>query len=77
MRFDELRKQEYIKGLAEGKELGLIEGKELGLIEGEKVASERLNKLGQYLEDAGRVKDLLRSMRDPAYQQQLFEEFGL
>ena len=69
MRFDELRKQEYIKGLAEGKALGLAEG--------EKVASERLNKLGQYLEDSGRVKDLLRSMRDPAYQQQLFEEFGL
>ena len=41
------------------------------------MATERLNKLGVLLEENGRINDLLRSMRDSAYQQQLLEEFGL
>lgn len=57
MRFEELRREQYEKGLAE--------------------ATERLNKLGLLLRDAGRVDDLFRSMADSAFQQQLLEEFGL
>ena len=56
---------------------GFERGLELGREEGREEAVERMNKLGQILEDAGRVNDLLRSMRDPAFQKQLFEEFGL
>lgn len=56
---------------------GFERGLELGREEGREEAVERMNKLGQILEDAGRVNDLLRSMRDPDYQKQLFEEFGL
>ena len=56
---------------------GFERGLELGREEGREEAVERMNKLGEILEDAGRVNDLLRSMRDPAFQKQLFEEFGL
>ena len=38
---------------------------------------ERLNKLNLLLKEAGRTDDLFRSMEDPAFQQQLLEEFGL
>ena len=48
-----------------------------GKAEGVAEATERLNKLGILLEEAGREKDAFRAMRDPAYQQQLLEEFGL
>ena len=73
MRFDELRKQEYIKGLAEGKELGLAEGKELGLAE----ATERLGKLYRRLRSDGRLDDYDRAVDDDVFRQQLFEEFDL
>ena len=55
------------------KESGFEEGLELGREE----ERARLNKLGLLLREAGRVDDLFRSMEDPAYQQQLLEEFGL
>lgn len=73
--FSEAEQRKLFKesGFEEGLELGREEGRK----EGEKAASERLNKLGQLLEDEGRVTDLLRSMRDPAYQQRLLDEFGL
>ena len=44
---------------------------------GREEATERLNKLTDLLLDAGRTADLKRSAKDPVYQQQLFEEFGL
>ena len=56
---------------------GFEQGRKIGLEKGREEATERLNKLGVLLEEAGRVDDLLRSMRDPAYQQYLLEEFGL
>lgn len=65
MRFDELKKQEYIKGLAEGKELGLAE------------ATERLNKLYRRLRSEDRLDDYDRAVEEDAFRQQLFEEFGL
>ena len=64
-----MMREEYQKGKAEG----LAEGKELGAA----AATERLNKLNLLLKDAGHTEDLFRSMEDPVYQQQLFEEFGL
>ncbi len=48
-----------------------------GHAEGAANERERLNQLGILLEEAGREKDVFRAMRDPAYQQQLLEEFGL
>jgi len=48
-----------------------------GFEQGRKEERERLNKLNKLLRDAGRNEDLFRSMEDPAYQQQLLEEFGL
>ena len=56
---------------------GFEQGRKIGLEKGREEERERLNKLGVLLEEAGRVDDLLRSLRDPAYQQQLLEEFGL
>ena len=64
-----MMREEYQKGLAEGEQIGLAKGREETL--------ERLNKLTDLLLDAGRTADLKRSAKDPAYQQQLFEEFGL
>ena len=49
------------------------QGYETGVAEG----IERLNKLGQLLAENNRVDDLLRSLKDTEYQQQLMEEFGL
>ena len=73
MRFDELRKQEYIKGLAEGKELGLAEGEKIGL----EKATERLNRLYRRLRSEGRLDDYDRAVEEEAFRKQLFEEFGL
>ena len=77
MRFDELRKQEYIKGLAEGKELGLAEGEKIGLEKGREEATERLGKLYRRLRADGRLDDYDRAVEDDVFRQQLFEEFGL
>ena len=52
-------------------------GREAGLAEGAEKERMRLNQLNKLLRDAGRNEDLFRSMDDPAYQQQLLEEFGL
>lgn len=58
-------------------ESGFQKGIRIGREEGEKAALERLNKLNDLLLDAGRTSDLKKSTKDPAYQQQLLEEFGL
>ncbi len=58
---------------AEKKQLFIEDGFE----QGRKEERERLNKLGLLLKEAGRVEDAFRAMEDPAYQQQLLEEFGL
>ncbi len=56
---------------------GFEQGRKIGQEEGREEERERLNRLGIMLEEAGRVNDLLRSMKDPDYQRQLLEEFGL
>jgi len=65
MRFEELRREQYEKGLAEGEERGAAK------------TTERLNKLNDLLMEAGRIDDLKKSWKNPAFQQQLLEEFGL
>jgi len=69
------------EGLAEGRAEGLAEGRAEGLAEGRAEGAadmaRRLNKLGLLLQAAGRADDYFRSMEDPAFQQQLLEEFGL
>ena len=61
MRFEELRREQYEKGLAEGAA----------------EATERLNKLLVLLAECGRLEDAVKAASDPAFQQQLLEEFGL
>ena len=61
MRFEELRLEQYEKGLAEG-------AAEM---------QERLNKLLVLLAEDGRLEDAVKAASDPAFQQQLLEEFGL
>ncbi len=62
---------------AEKKQLFMEDGFEKGREVGREEERERLNKLNKLLRDSGRNEDLFRSMDDPAYQQQLLEEFGL
>ena len=61
MRFDELRREQY----------------ELGIAEGAANMQERLNRLNMLLIQQGRIEDLEKSLTDTAFQQQLLEEFGL
>ena len=56
---------------------GFEQGRKVGQEEGREEERERLNRLGIMLEEAGRVNDLLRSMKEPDFQQKLLEEFGL
>ncbi|MBQ8563844.1 MAG: hypothetical protein IJ443_08160, partial [Firmicutes bacterium] len=71
----EAEKQELFEenGYEKGIEIGLEKGRE----EGREEERERVNKLIKMLKAAGRVEDVFRSADDPAYQQQLFKEFGL
>ena len=61
MRFEELRREQYEKGLAEG-------AAEM---------QERLNKLALILDQQNRSSEYFKAASDPAFQQQLLEEFGL
>ena len=52
-------------------------GLEKGLAQGTADTTMRLNKLKSILADYGRIEDLVRAAKDPAFQQQLLEEFGI
>ena len=65
--FTEAERQQMF--MEDGFDKGFIKGREAGHEE----ATERLNKLGILLEEAGREKDVFHAMRDPAFQQQLLE----
>ena len=61
-RFAEIRAEEqYEQGLSEGRQQGLS----------------RVNQLNQLLIEAGRIDDLEKSSKDPEFQEELFQEFGL
>ena len=57
----------------EGRQEGRCEGRQEGIEEG----IERTNKLMFSLLEQNRTDDLKRAAKDPAYQKQLFHEFGL
>ena len=69
MRFDELRREQYEQGLAEGKEIG----KEIGAAD----MQGRLNKLILLLSESGRAEDILKAAADPDFQEQLLKELGI
>ena len=53
------------------------EGIEIGLREGQQQGMERANKLTAILLSQKRIADLERSIQETAYQEMLFQEFGL
>ena len=57
----------------EGKEEGKKEGKKEGVNE----ESSRMQKLLDYLDNAGRHEEICDAIRDPQKKQKLYEEFGL
>ena len=65
MRFDELRREQYEQGLAEGKEIGAAD------MQG------RLNKLILLLSESGRVEDITKAAADSDLQMELLKEFGI
>ena len=61
----------------EGIEIGLREGRLEGRLEGQQQGMERANKLTAILLSQKRIADLERSIQETAYQEMLFQEFGL
>ena len=60
-------------GMQRGIECGMQRGMQRGMHDGQA----RVNTLNQYLIQANRTEDLLRSTTDEEYQEQLFQEFGI
>lgn len=58
-------------------ELHIRSEKEISFEEGETAGLQRVNSLNTQLAKAGRTEDMVRAAADPAYQKQLFREFGL
>ncbi|MGN1147749.1 MAG: hypothetical protein ACI4TB_04960 [Lachnospiraceae bacterium] len=58
-----------------GEKIGEKRGEKIGERKGEKRGAEKLNKLIQYLIRDGRQEDLLRSTKEPEFQQELFREY--
>lgn len=57
----------------EGLEAGVVQG----IAQGTQHGQERVNALITRLAAAGRADDIIRSAGDSAYQEQLFQEFGI
>lgn len=60
-----------------GREDGIAIGKAEGLEIGSQTGQNRVNHLNQLLAAQNRIADIIRSASEPAYQQQLFQEFQL
>ena len=67
------RREAREEGKQEGRQEGRREGRQEGIEEG----IERTNKLTLFLIEQNRTDDLKCAVKDPAYQKQLFHEFGL
>ncbi len=67
----------YEKGVAEGEAKGKAEGIAEGEARGKAEGESRLSKLMAKLFDANRLEDAKRVTTDPAYREQLFEEFSI
>lgn len=59
------------------KKISYEEGLEAGVVQGTQHGQERVNALITRLAAAGRADDIIRSAEDSAYQEQLFQEFGI
>ena len=59
------------------KKISYEEGLEAGVVQGTQHGQERINALITRLAAAGRADDIIRSAEDSAYQEQLFQEFGI
>lgn len=59
------------------KKISYEEGLEAGVVQGTQHGQERVNALITRLAAAGRADDIIRSAGDSAYQEQLFQEFGI
>ncbi len=68
-----IRKEGIEIGLREGR----LEGRQEGRLEGQQQGMERANKLTAILLSQKRIADLERSIQETAYQEMLFQEFGL
>ena len=69
----ELMKDELDAAHESGMQCGIECGMQRGMHDGQA----RVNTLNQYLIQANRTEDLLRSTTDEEYQEQLFQEFGI
>ncbi len=76
-----IRKEGIEIGLREGRLEGRLEGRQEGRLEGrlegQQQGMERANKLTAILLSQKRIADLERSIQETAYQEMLFQEFGL
>ena len=68
-----IRKEGIEIGLREGR----LKGRQEGRLEGQQQGMERANKLTAILLSQKRIADLERSIQETAYQEMLFQEFGL
>ncbi|MDR0948984.1 MAG: hypothetical protein LBM69_05675 [Lachnospiraceae bacterium] len=64
-------------GVAHGIKQGHATGLNEGLSEGLSLGQERINRLNEYLIKDNRQDDLLRSVNDPVFQNELMREYGL
>jgi len=76
------RMHQRVKSLKDNAEMGVKymkawEEKELARQEGREEGLNRVNQLNQKLFAAGRFEDVQKAAEDPAFQQKLFEEFGI
>ena len=66
-----------VKHMRQTREEGYGDGYNTGFDKGYDNCQDRLNLLNLKLYNAGRTEDLIKAAGDKAYQQSLFEEFGL
>lgn len=64
-------------GLEAGRKAGLEAGRKAGLEAGQKAGLARVNQLNRLLAEQSRTDDIIQAAVDEAYQQKLFEEYGI
>lgn len=74
---EESRRERFLRGEEAGRIAGLEAGRIAGLEAGRKAGLERVNRLNKLLADQSRTDEIIRAAVDEAYQQKLFEEYGI
>lgn len=75
-----LTEDEKIRLQCEGREryeFDMASARNGGFRRGKKEAQAEINQLNEHLLVEGRLDDLRRSVKDPAYQKQLMQEYGI